>query len=244
MPGTRLTTLLITVFMLLSIITVEAELVGYWPFDEGSGKETKDASGNENHAQFVGNLRWVDGKFGKALEFDGKGNYVAVPDADVLDLTDAATFMAWFSPIGPLAGTRMMVKNNSIFVIFDFGDTNTIDFLVKPNNDFVESTTVEWNEGEWYHFAGTYDGDTLRVYIGGVLEGETAGVPSIAPSDLELWIGADDWPAATYSPAIIDEVRLYDTALDEAEINQAMEEAAAVELQGKLPVVWGQLKMK
>lgn len=229
--------------IMLSVgMMAHAELVGYWPFDEGQGTTVRDASGNGNDGTFVGNPRWVQGMFGTALEFDGKQNYVAIPDADILDLTDAATMMAWFSPIGPLTGTRMMVKNDSIFVIFDFGNPDSLDFLVKPNNDFVESATTEWKVGEWYHFAGTFDGDTLRVYINGQLEGEKSGVPPIRPSDLELWIGADDWPGKPHSPTIIDEVRLYDEALDEATIQRVMKESAAVAPQDKLPVVWAWIK--
>ena len=56
--------------------------------------------------------------------------------------------------------------------MFDFGDPNTIDLLVKPNNDFVESKTSDWKVDQWYHFAGTYDGKSLRIYVNGKLEGE------------------------------------------------------------------------
>ena len=47
---------------------LENQLVGYWPFDEGKGSP-KDASGNDNHGKIEGEPKWVDDKFGKALEF-------------------------------------------------------------------------------------------------------------------------------------------------------------------------------
>ena len=38
-------------------------------FDEGSGGVAEDASGNGNDAEVSG-TQWVDGPFGKALEYD------------------------------------------------------------------------------------------------------------------------------------------------------------------------------
>jgi len=227
----------------LAMGQAEQFLVGYWPFDEGAGNMAADASGNGNDGELIDGPTWVPGKFGSALEFGG--NYVAVPDSDSLDLTDAATIMAWFKLTADLTATsRMMSKNNSIFVIFDFSEPNSLDFLVKPDNDFVESTTTDWVIGEWYHFSGTYDNGTLRIYINGVLEGEKGETPPIATSDLELWIGADDWqsPASSFA-GVIDEVRIYSKALTEDEIRALMENATAVKMsQSKLPVTWGLLK--
>ncbi|GIX06788.1 MAG: hypothetical protein KatS3mg115_1191 [Candidatus Poribacteria bacterium] len=218
-------------------------LVAYWPFDEGKGRIAADASGNGHDGEFVGEPLWVPGYFGTALEFTTPADYVRVPDHPALDLEEAVTWMAWFSPSDVLTSRRMMVKNNSIFVIFDFGDPNSVDFLIKPNNDFAESTTTEWTIGEWYHFAGTFDGAFLRVYVNGVLEGETPYAGLIAPSDLELWIGADDFGRPTDSfPGKIDEVRLYNRALSAEEIAAAMETALAVEPRGKLATQWAQLK--
>ena len=45
---------------------------GIWLFDEGKGKKAEDISGNGNHGELVKNPAWVKGKFGKALEFNGK----------------------------------------------------------------------------------------------------------------------------------------------------------------------------
>ncbi|MFB3041331.1 MAG: LamG domain-containing protein, partial [Candidatus Poribacteria bacterium] len=151
--------------------------------------------------------------------------------------------MAWFSPNDVLTSQRLMVKNNSIFVIFDFGDTNSVELLVKPNNTFVESKTTDWKVGEWYHFAGTFDGKVMRVYVNGQLEGETDNNVPIAPSDLELWIGGDDFGRPTdHFPGIIDEVRIYEKTLSEAEIQKVMETPQAVEAEDKLTTSWGRIK--
>jgi len=236
------------ILLLISSVAVgqaEKSLVGYWPFDEGSGKEARDASGNGHTGELIDDPKWVQGKYNSALDFGGTGSYVLVPDDDALDLPEAFTYMAWFNLNEGIVGQRrMMSKNNSIFVLFDFGGPVSIDLLVKPNNDFAESTTIDWEIGQWYHFTGTYDGDALRVYIDGIMEGETTGVPPVDVSDLDLWIGADDWQLPLTSfPGILDDVRIYSKALSENEIKAAMEEPSAVQMGGnKLPVAWGEVK--
>jgi len=67
---------------------------GIWLFDEGSGVTAKDSSVNKNNGTLKGGVKWVDGKFGKALEFDGKDGNVEVPDNDTLNVT-AVTLAAW-----------------------------------------------------------------------------------------------------------------------------------------------------
>ena len=45
-------------------------ITGMWLFNEGKGGTAADASGNGNDGEIHG-AKWVDGKFGKALEFNG-----------------------------------------------------------------------------------------------------------------------------------------------------------------------------
>ena len=215
-------------------------LVAYWAFDEGSGKTVADVTGNGHNGKFFDSPKWVEGKFGMALEFDGENDRVTIADDDALDITKNLTLMTWFNPNDSLNGRRMMVKNDSIFVIFDFGNKDSVELLVKPNNTFVETKTTDWKVGTWYHFAGTFDGKTMKVYINGKLEGETANNVPIAPSNLEFWIGADD--LGSHFPGKIDEVRLYEKTLTEAEIQTVMDTPQAVQARGKLTTTWGKIK--
>lgn len=241
---TTLSVLSLFIIASLSLANVaEDGLVAYWPFDEGTGKAAEDVTGNGHDGKFAGAPKWVDGKFGTALEFDGEEDHVVVSDDAAFAIEENITFMAWFSPGDVLTSRRLMVKNNSIFVIFDFGNKDSIDFLVKPDNTFAESKTTDWKVGEWYHFAGTFDGKTMKVYVNGKLEGEVANNVPIAPSDLELWIGGDDFGRPTdFFPGTIDEVRLYEKTLTEAEIQKVMDTPQDVEARGKLATAWGRIK--
>ena len=244
-------TLVFTLCLLLSLCNfctanvVDDGLVAFFPFDEGTGSKASDVTGNGHDGKFEGAPKWVEGKFNSALEFDGNDDYVAVADNEALDFTNKITMMAWFSPNDDLTKRRLMVKNDSIFVIFDFGDTKSIDFLVKPTNNFAQSTTNDWKIGQWYHFAGTFDGKTLKVYVNGKLEGETDNPTDITPSNLELWIGGDDFGRDTdMFPGKIDEVRIYNKVLSESDIQKIMDTPQDVQPKGKLTTTWSKIKLQ
>ena len=222
-------------------------LVGYWPFDEGSGNVAADASGNGNDGELVGNPTWVAGNFGGALEFDGAASYVNVPHADALSPQTNMTFAAWLKPnvtINAADGAyRLMSKNNDIFFLFNYEQIGQLGFLIKSaagTNNAVHSTTAEWTAGQWYHVAGTFDGAELKIYVNGVLEATNAFVGETGTSGLDLWIGADDLPS--FFPGAIDDIRLYDTALTEVEISVVMDTTSAVQPSGKLVSTWAEIK--
>lgn len=95
----------ITYINVLMAVTpgVDEHVKLYFKFDEGSGKEVKDLSGNNNNG-IITRAKWVEGKFGKALEFNGasnndnKVNFVEVADSPSLAITDNITIEAWVNP--------------------------------------------------------------------------------------------------------------------------------------------------
>lgn len=54
-----------------------------------------DLSSLGNHGIVRGDPEWVDGKVGKALDFDGKDDYVEIPDSESLHITDEFTAIVW-----------------------------------------------------------------------------------------------------------------------------------------------------
>lgn len=250
------------VFLFIMILTLafagicfsaEKDLVAYWNFDEGTGEIVKDVTGNKHDGKFVGAIKWVDGKFGKALEFDGK-SYVEVPHADDLAIETNLTFSAWFKPNVTINSTnygyRLMVKNNDYFFLFNYkeGDKGlgNLGFLLKDPggvNHVAHSTTGEWKAGTWYHATGTFDGKQIKIYINGILEATTDYVGKIGNSKLTVWIGADDAPS--YFPGVIDEVRIYKATATDAEVKQIMagpSGTSSVSFEKSITTSWGRIK--
>ena len=92
---------------------------------------------------------------------------------------------------------------------------------VGPDTYRINSTTnYPINNTAWMHIAATYDGTTIRLYINGVQEGASlAGPAAIATNTLPLGLGAQpSSPAASFFQGLIDEARVYATALPASEI--------------------------
>ena len=77
--------------------TAEAEIVGWWRLDEGSGTIVTDLSEYGNDGTLQGDPQWVNGKFGKALQFNGIDEFVEIPHADILTVDNEVTVMAWIN---------------------------------------------------------------------------------------------------------------------------------------------------
>ena len=81
---------------LLFVVSSEAKIApehiaGMWLFDEGEDDITEDSSGNGNNGNLINGPQWTDGKFGKALEFDGAATYVNCGNGASLDITEDIT---------------------------------------------------------------------------------------------------------------------------------------------------------
>lgn len=82
-----------------------ATAVGIWLFDEPNVAVVKDLSGNGNDGLVRVPPRWIDGPFGKAVEFTGSGQMIEVPDSESLNFGDKQSFavVVWFKfsqPVG------------------------------------------------------------------------------------------------------------------------------------------------
>ena len=108
------------IFLLLGVIglTANAELVGYWSFDEADG--AADLSGNGNHSIIRGNLKVIEGKFGEALEFNGSTDYVEIPDAPAISELEALSIAAWIKPTKLGAWVAVAEKTSISTGVTDF----------------------------------------------------------------------------------------------------------------------------
>jgi hypothetical protein len=221
---------LISFVLILSIAgNASAELVAYWTFDEGSGDIVYDSSGNDNNGTING-AEWDAGKYGQALHFNGQDNYVEVPTSDSLEIDTIVSMAAWINWIDAGDAWQGILSKGTMdgpgenYSLFVNRDGRYFHFVLaldvgrvqqnSPNNSVVPN--------EWMHVCCTWDGSVTRIYINGEMAMEMAQVAKIIPSTLPLRIGHRDG-SSHYWNGIIDEVRIYDHALTEAEILAAME---------------------
>jgi len=224
--------------MVLSLIlpgTVKAadpDLAAYWKFDEGSGTTAYDSSGNGNDGVFVGDPQWVAGKFGGALEFDGD-DYVNCGNGDSLQIRDEITIAFWFNVEAfQTTWEAFLAKgDNSYRASRGGGDGNATHMGISGTstgggNGWFNGTVIVIG-GQWHHYAATYDGAEGRIYIDGVLDVTSPGTGQINESTYDFWIGSNSQNTGRLLHGLMDEVRLYSRALNEAEILGVMAGAGA-----------------
>ncbi len=198
-------------------------LVAAYGFEEKTGTEVIDASGSANHGRISGASRVRTAFFGRALKFDGRKDWITIEDSASLDLTKGMTLEAWVYPTARLTGwITVLMKERS----------GGPAYSLSANSDVGRpSTTINTAEGDrnlaagpqlpvktWTHLAATYDGSTQRLYVNGQLAGTRPQAGNISVSSGKLRIGGNSIWGAEYFTGYIDEVRVYNRALTQAEI--------------------------
>ena len=229
--------------LMATYVSADETLMAYWPLDTNA----EDISGNKNHGEIKGDPQWVDGKIGKALEFDGVDDFVFVEDSDSLDITEALTLMAWVKPavIPPGAERKVVYKTGAYLIKVKnskmSGDVHVSGWI----GSLYDAQVTPLNE--WYHVAIVYDGAAEILYVDAVEVDRLERSGSISTNSQHLGIGAiqKDFGSAPYDffTGVIDDVKIYSRAMDANELEDEMNNAStAVDKTGKLTTMWGSIK--
>lgn len=217
------------------------ELISHWKLDEGSGNTAFDETDNANDGTLNNNPQWVGGQMSGALSFDGTDDYVEIPHIDDY-LLDNGTIAFWFwvdelnSYQGLLSKDSYGFDNGGHMAIFVDGAGILKAGLQSTNTSyFVSSDPV--STGEWHHLGFTFGSDGLQLYIDGIHEssnnsvtiglGSTSGGSGneepIALGALTLNSGdLQITPLDFFLNGKLDDVRIYNYALDASEIGTIM----------------------
>jgi len=203
--------------------------IAHYAFATGTGGTAFDTSGSGFDAAITGVTQWsqsgISGDGDTALRFLGGGARALAEDTDALDLAGTFTLAAWLRPetkatqyvlkkgrFGQIDGYELALSSSGVA----FARLNQ---LSSGNEYRVNSTTSYPTDGSsWMHLAVTFDGDALHLYVDGVRETTVpaAGL-QVRPNTLPLSIGAQDDGRRGLNGSI-DEIRIYDRALDATEI--------------------------
>ena len=237
----------------------DKDLVLYLSFDEGEGTEVKDLSGSLNDGVINGDVKWVDGKYGKGLEFGGDTKqFVEVLDSESLRFGEKPfTYMAWIKTYQLKTVQSQLIISKRVPAAGNGKETASL--FIRKENDYLavefrdsiqgmlafEAKDAVLTENTWYHVAWVKDDDELRFFVNGNLVQSTkhdrVGTVNGTQS---LYIGVHRYGNTWNSPfiGIIDEVAVFRVALDENEIRSRMKSLFPVESPGKFTATWGETK--
>lgn len=203
------------------------ELVAYYPFNGNAN----DESGNENHGTVNGATLTTDkdGNADSAYAFDGIDNYIYVPHSNSLDITgNEITISMWLYNDNPdTSNTWKGISKGG----YDVGNGYELLFTNYPTANGKTSLNIggggyftsSFNtySNQWIMLTGTFNNGVGKVYINGIEQPYTTqGSINLAASTSDLYIGTRN-PPNNYDGFVkgkIDEVRIYASALTDAEV--------------------------
>ncbi len=215
-------------------------LVAHWKFDG----DLKDSSTFKNDGQPVGGkngVTFVDGVNGKGVKLDGK-SYISVKGTSSLDLTDQFTFSFWVykedmrkKPTMD-GGVPYIMKNpdpdgDHPYGIYEWWElTPGITFCDESGADDIHSSK-QVDLQKWSMLTFTYDGSTMSIYIDKDLVKREPITTSLIKSSQPLYIGFGHFMTVdNYFKGILDDMKIYNTALNYAEVEDLFDDVA-----GKAP---------
>ena len=225
----------------------DKSLVLYLSFDEGKGGKAADGSVHGHDGEFVQNPTWVDGQFGKALEFDGtKGDHVIVPINDTLQLREQFSIAFWVKrDAAQIREWNYMVTAGSLkwASIFRNSDNKTYFWSTSGGGWAQKAVTDDIQPDDWVHLAVTHDTKSkVVIYNDGKEAGGGAKPPVVDLIDGSVMVGARH-PGEEFFTGIIDEVFLFNRIITEAEISEIMNgDFLPVAPAEKLATTWGSIK--
>lgn len=200
----------------------------YLDFNEGSGSVALDSSGHGSTATLTGTTRIASGGCGSAILFNGNGSYATIPFSSTNHPDEAITVSAWFSVDSFEHQTLVSTYRDGGYLL-GFGDGDDLWWVVNTEGSGVVSVPVQ-HEGitlrQWHHVTGTYDGRTAKIYLDGSLRNVVnASGPIHYEYDNYVTLGTEagagevpDAPCPQYLQGGLDEVRIYDTALEYSQV--------------------------
>ncbi|GLY92041.1 glycoside hydrolase family 127 protein [Actinoallomurus iriomotensis] len=212
-----------TVYWAVPPAPARPRLTASYPFAEGSGTTSRDATKTWPDATLAGGATWTsDG----AVALDGKSGHVALPPGLISGMS-ALTVAAWVNPEELANSARVFDlgfhKNTYMFLTVRTG-LGKARFAMKiagmAAEDYVDAAGPI-PAGVWTHVAVTVAGGSAVLYFDGA---ETGRNDALVMSPLLLgatqlnYLGRSQNSSHPYLHGQVDDFRVYDHALSAAEV--------------------------
>jgi hypothetical protein len=238
MRGNKTCQTCIVVLLALVVANVaQADIVGWWTFDDITGTNVPDISGFMNDGTMMNGVTtsidvpdFLGG--GNSLAVGGGDQHVLVPHDVSLDISSQLTIAAWVKPIGNVAwdgivakspsdgsnpnqagNYELRVENGSRALTFHHQQGGDNDTIAYPGGPPVTDSV-------WQHVATTVDSSGVSFFLDGLPAGTfpLGGIQSFGATNTNpLYIGSRA-DLFTTMDGLIDDLRIYNVILSDADI--------------------------
>jgi hypothetical protein len=198
-------------------VTGASGLVAQYLFDGNAN----DSAGS-NHGTALGSPGYVPSPFQSAIRLDGTSSrHVALPAG--VGSSAAITLTARVRWQGGANWQRILDFGSGTSQYFYLtpknGETGTVRFGIRNAGEQTLDAPTALPVGEWAHVAVTLGSGTGKIYVNGAKVGTSAitHTPSAFNPTLN-YVGKSQWASDPFLNADVDEVRIYNRALGEAEV--------------------------
>ncbi|MHC4739955.1 MAG: LamG-like jellyroll fold domain-containing protein, partial [Planctomycetota bacterium] len=214
------------VWSFTTIVATGPEPIGWWQLDEGSGATVDDSSSYGNDGTIDGPAWLNDAERGWCLNFDGDANdKVVIPNEPFFDLTGNMTAMGWIKATyvdwRNLSAVISKGTDGGGWALQKAQRENGIGFYANVSGIpwYGVKSNVAVFDNTWHHVAGVYDGSKVYIYVDGGADVNSINCSgSIGTNDYPVWIGNNSQGVRSWE-GLISDVRVYDIALSQSEIN-------------------------
>jgi hypothetical protein len=182
---------IITLDLQLGCTNLPPDIVSWW---KGDGNADDIIDGNAG--VFLNGGYFTNGMSGQAFWFDGINDHVRIPDNPNQRFTNSLSIEAWVDPDHIGVYHELISKwdpSGQCSYTTGIHPDGRVYFTVSPTPTSAGAASVFSTNvlapGKWTHFAGTYDGNSMRIYLNGVQENQTAYTAGIYRGTSDLGIG-------------------------------------------------------
>lgn len=218
-----------------------AQPVAYWDFEDVSGTTVSDKSGNGYDGVLCGNATVTAGKFGNAVKFSSAGDFVKIPLTAEKTMnftsTESYTISMWVKP-------EALSENSGWQCVFNKGSQQTegrnlgfwfnkeyFHYAQLSGKTYANSTLTATNN-VWWKVSLVQDGANNKAYL--YVNGDVAitldqsldATQKNASSNMLL--GAKDTSGTETFKGMVDEIKIYRTAMSAADVKKEYDDEVAV----------------
>ncbi|MGD9930776.1 MAG: cadherin domain-containing protein [Mangrovibacterium sp.] len=196
-------------------------------FEESAGLTVVDSQGS-NDGTIMNTATRTTGVAGNGLELSGTG-YISLGEAFGDNVQSEVTLSAWVKPTSVTGGYQGIIMhggpNVDTYALYIKPDTKSIAFKTSgTSSPWMELAGVnELWDGNWHNLTVTYDGAQKIIYLDGVVISSAASAGLLESGqgyNLLIGAGRDDADPIYLYHGLMDEVRIYNTALSSAEVRE------------------------
>lgn len=215
---------------------VPGGLLAHWKLDQASGTNAPDAAGSRNGMlSNMDDSDWIEAKFGKGLDFDGSNDFVSFAtniEFNSGDFSVAGWFKREGASGGPQDGFAIFSQradaaangSPTVNLMGQYGGKPVLQIRDNAGALVEAPGATSVLDNVWYHVVGVKTAAAAKIYVNGVLENSVGHSLSgdFDAGAVHRFIGRHraNGGDLTMSNGQIDDVRVYDRALSDADIQR------------------------